>query len=265
MQTTIRPPAVAGMFYPANAAALHAELASLLPATSAQPQVQPKALLVPHAGYIYSGSTAGAAYACLTPWRQTIRRVVLLGPCHRVPVRGMALSSADAFATPLGNVPVVGTAALAGLPEVDIGDNAHIPEHSLEVQLPFLQTVLEVFSLIPIVVGDAVPEAVAVVLERLWGGDETLIVVSSDLSHYLPYATAQRIDKLTCDTILGLQAELVPEQACGAHPLNGLLLAARRHHLRPQLLACCNSGDTAGDRERVVGYAAVAFYPPEAS
>ena len=259
----IRPPAVAGRFYPASAAGLRADVDRLLAAAPANTLTQqPKALIVPHAGYVYSGPTAARAYATLAPWRATIRRVVLLGPTHRVPVRGLALPASEAFATPLGEVRVdaAARAALAGLPQVVVSETAHAQEHSLEVHLPFLQRALDDFSLLPLAVGHATPENVAEVLERLWGGPETLLVISSDLSHFLPYATAQQVDGETCRHILDLATDIDPHQACGAFPVNGLLLAAQRHGLRPTLLDLCNSGDTAGDRQRVVGYAAFAFH-----
>jgi len=258
----IRPPAVAGMFYPASAATLQADVDRLLAAAPIPAMAQPKALIVPHAGYIYSGPTAARAYAALAAWHATIRRVVLLGPTHRVAVRGLALPASDAFATPLGEVSidVAARAALADLPQVVVSDPAHALEHSLEVHLPFLQRALDDFSLLPLAVGQASPEAVAEVLERLWGGPETLLVISSDLSHFLPYATAQQVDGETCRHILKLSTDIDPYQACGAFPLNGLLLAAQRHGLQPTLLDLCNSGDTAGDRQRVVGYAAFAFH-----
>lgn len=221
----------------------------------------PKALIVPHAGYIYSGATAALAYAQLASVRSTIRRVVLLGPVHRVPVRGLALAGASAFATPLGDVPVdqAAIALLSSLPQVVVSPAAHALEHSLEVHLPFLQSVLENFSLVPLAVGNATPGEVAQVLEALWGGPETLIVISSDLSHFLPYRTAQALDGETAQRILAMDGPLTHAQACGGTPINGLLLAAQNHHLKPRLLGLCNSGDTAGDRSRVVGYAAFAF------
>jgi AmmeMemoRadiSam system protein B len=258
-----RPPAVAGMFYPSAPATLQSTVDELLAAAPAVAMKQPKAIIAPHAGYIYSGPTAARIYAALAPWRQTIRRVVLLGPTHRVAVRGLALPSCQAFATPLGRIPLdsAGMARLDELPQIRRNDAAHALEHSLEVHLPFLQRTLDAFTLIPLAVGDTDPEAVAEVLDRLWGGDETLLVISSDLSHFLPYATAQQVDGNTCQHILALDAHIDPEQACGAYPINGLLLAARQRGLQAQLIDCCNSGDTAGDRDRVVGYAAFAFHP----
>ena len=260
-----RPPAVAGMFYPAAAATLQSTVDELLATAPAVAMSQPKAIIAPHAGYIYSGPTAARVYAALAPWRRTIRRVVLLGPTHRVAVRGLALPTCRNFATPLGTIPLDAAAMtqLDALPQVSRNDPAHALEHSLEVHLPFLQRALDDFTLVPLAVGDAAPEAVAEVLDRLWGGDETLIVVSSDLSHFLPYGTARQVDDNTCRHILALDTHIHPEQACGAYPLNGLLLAARRRGLQARLLDLCNSGDTAGDRDRVVGYAAFAFHPAD--
>ena len=259
----IRPPAVGGLFYPGSAPALAAEVRSLLaavPARAAAPGLL-KALIVPHAGYRYSGPVAASAYALLRRRRDTIRRVVLLGPVHRVPVRGLALPAAQAFATPLGTLSVDREAVsqLLELRQVCVSRAAHAEEHSLEVQLPFLQEVLGAFSLVPLAVGDASPEEVAEVIEVVWGGPETLIVVSSDLSHFLPYERARRIDADTCATIASLAHSVSHEEACGGTPINGLMLAARRHHLAPTLLDLRSSGDTAGDRGRVVGYAAFAF------
>lgn len=264
--SSARPAAVAGLFYPAQALALRATVDQLL----AQPRpaeatltAPPKALIVPHAGYVYSGPTAALAYAAIRPWAQHIRRVVMLGPVHRVAVRGLALPGVDAFDTPLGRVEL-DTAlcrSLQRLPQVVVAPAAHAAEHALEVQLPFLQRVLGRFTLVPLAVGDAAPEQVAEVLEHAWGADETLVIISSDLSHYLPYAEAQRRDRDTVDRILSLTAPLSHQQACGGTPINGLLRVARQHHLQPVLLDLCNSGDTAGDRQRVVGYTAMAFVP----
>lgn len=260
----IRQPAVAGTFYPGKGQALANEVHRLLANATvphAQAQAIPKALIVPHAGYIYSGATAASAYACLQAAAGLIRRVVLLGPVHRVPVRGIATPDVDVFSTPLGDIAVDtdAIATLAHLPQMTVSGHAHALEHSLEVQLPFLQTVLPSFKLVPLAVGEASAREVAEVLAALWGGQETLIVVSSDLSHYLPYADARATDHKTVDHILRLDGPLTHTQACGATPINGLLLAARARDMHTQLLDQCNSGDTAGDRQRVVGYAAVAF------
>jgi len=262
--SAIRQPAVAGMFYPGDAKSLSRDVRDML--SVARPhQFSPKALIVPHAGYVYSGAIAASAYATLPRTANRIRRVVLLGPTHRVAVQGLALPGVDAFDTPLGTVRIDAQAVqdLARLPQITVSAQAHAQEHSLEVQLPFLQTVLPDFKLVPLAVGMATAEDVAGVLEALWGGDETLIVISSDLSHYLPYSIAQRVDKGTSQSILDLAQLLSHEQACGATPINGLLLAARRHHLVPHLLDLRNSGDTAGSDDRVVGYASFAFTKEE--
>ena len=256
----VRQPAVAGVFYSADPHQLAQDLQHML--AEAQPhQLVPKALIVPHAGYIYSGAIAATGYATLRPIAARIRRVVLLGPSHRVAVRGLALPGADAFDTPLGRITLDAEAAraIAGLPQVAVSAEAHALEHSLEVQLPFLQSVLGDFTLLPLAVGMATPEEVAEVLERLWGGEETLIVISSDLSHFLPYAIARRVDRETVQTILRLGEPVDHEQACGGTPINGLVAAARHHRLTPHLLDLRNSGDTAGSQDRVVGYASIAF------
>ena len=257
----IRPPAVAGSFYPADPITLRQQIDGFIGASSPIRSVPPKVLLCPHAGTIYSGRTAGIGYAQLAARRERIRRVVLLGPTHRVPVRGLAVPASDAFATPLGTIPIdqAGRERALTLPQVVIDDAAHAFEHSLEVQLPFLQRVLDEFSLLPFAVGDASADEVAEVLGAVWGGDETLVVISSDLSHFHAYREAQRIDRDSIDTVLSLAGPLDHEQACGATPLNGLLLLARRRGLRPTLLDLCNSGDTAGGHGRVVGYASLRF------
>lgn len=254
----IRPAAVAGTFYPAEADELRALIGACL--AEARPDVRnPKALIVPHAGHIYSGPTAAWAYATLD--RQRIRRVVLLGPAHRVAFYGLALPSVDAFATPLGTIALDRDAMrhALSLPDVIEHDGAHALEHSLEVQLPFLQTVLDDFMLVPFCVGAADIVSVANVINSLWDGEDTLMLISSDLSHFHPYAEARTIDQQTIADILAMHADLSHEQACGATPINGLLLAAASHGLKPHLLDYRNSGDTAGDRFRVVGYTAIAF------
>jgi len=259
----IRPAAVAGLFYPEAPATLAAQVRAYLDKAAAPDsgEIPIKALVVPHAGYVYSGPVAAAAYRKLAAQADAIRRVVLFGPAHRVPVRGLALPSAQAFATPLGVVEIDGdaTAKALGLAQVSTSDAAHALEHSLEVQLPFLQTVLREFRIVPFAVGDATPAQVAEVMELLWNGPQTLIVVSSDMSHYLRYGEARTIDRQTADTVLALSATLHDEQACGATPVNGLLTVARRRGLAPALLDLRNSGDTAGDRSRVVGYGSFAF------
>ena len=258
--TTIRSPAVAGLFYPADGRQLQHDVHTLL-AKAKLHDFEPKALIVPHAGYIYSGSVAAAAYANLSSTAAAIQRVVLLGPAHRVAVRGLALPGVDVFDTPLGSIKLdTGLAsAIAHLPQVIVNKEAHVLEHSLEVQLPFLQSMLGDFTVLPLAVGMASAEDVAEVLDHVWGGEETLIVISSDLSHYLPYATAQRVDNETVQSILQLRQPIGHDHACGSIPINGLIMAARKHHLTPHLLDLRNSGDTAGSRDQVVGYAAMAF------
>jgi len=257
-----RLPAVAGMFYPADPHSLHAQVAGFLSsAIPAEVVEAPKALVVPHAGYIYSGAVAASAYSELVQRRDVIRRVLILCPTHRVAVRGMAIPAAQTFLTPLGAVSVDREAWLQAreLPGVVVDDRPHADEHAIEVQLPFLQSTLDHFEILPIAVGDIEPQRVASLLETLWGGPETLIVISSDLSHYHPYRQAQLRDKATIAQIRQLDARLEGEQACGADAINGLLLAAIRHHLTPHVLDLRNSGDTAGDRDHVVGYASIAF------
>ncbi|MEJ2107267.1 MAG: AmmeMemoRadiSam system protein B [Acidiferrobacteraceae bacterium] len=255
----LRPAAVAGLFYPSGAEELRATVEHLLKDVPESGGVTPKAVIAPHAGYIYSGPVAASVYRHLTPLNGRVRRVILLGPAHRVAVRGLALPAADAFATPLGPVPVDADAveALRSLPQVSERADVHAQEHSLEVQLPFLQQVLGEFSLVPLVVGDASAEEVAEVLQVLWGGDETLIVVSSDLSHYHEYGVAQRMDRSTSAAIESLRYEDIGyEQACGRAPISGLLLEARQRGLHARLVDLRNSGDTAGPRDHVVGYGA---------
>jgi AmmeMemoRadiSam system protein B len=257
----IRPTAVAGMFYPADKQQLHAMIQGFLAEVQAE-GAPPKAVIAPHAGYIYSGPVAAGVYARLRGARGRIERVVLLGPSHRVGFRGAAISGADAFATPLGDVPldVEACRALAALPFVHELDQAHAQEHSLEVHLPFLLEVLGDFKLVPVVVGDAAPEEVEALLDALWGGDETLIVVSSDLSHYHDYATAQRMDRATSLAIENLAPEAIHyEDACGRLPVCGLLQAAKKRGLKARTVDLRNSGDTAGPKDRVVGYGAYVF------
>lgn len=265
----VRPAAVAGLFYASEARALASGVARLLAeAPPSDDRRLPKALIAPHAGYIYSGPVAARAYARLRDAQGAagIRRVVLLGPAHRAYVRGIALPDADFFATPLGRVALDPEAigALLRLPQVAVDDAAHASEHALEVQLPFLQAVLHDFKLVPMVVGAGSRDDVAAALECVWGGDETLVVVSSDLSHYLSYRDARAADARAVDAILAAARDLDHEEACGSAPINGLLRCTRSHALLPELLDCRNSGDTAGDRSRVVGYASFAFGRGEA-
>jgi AmmeMemoRadiSam system protein B len=258
--TVVREPAVAGQFYPENPGELRALVDALLDAAAGEELPPPKALIAPHAGYVYSGPVAASAYARLRPYRDLYKRVLLLGPCHRVPVAGMAVSGADAFRTPLGDVPVDReTVAALEASGIRVFEPSHRFEHSLEVQLPFLQAVLREFSVVPVVVGDARPQAVAEMLESVWGGPETLIVISSDLSHYLDYDTARKHDAATCQRIEHLDSRIDHEDACGATPVRGLLLAASRRGMRVSTLDLRNSGDTEGDRDFVVGYGAWMF------
>ncbi|HEX7249527.1 MAG TPA: AmmeMemoRadiSam system protein B [Burkholderiales bacterium] len=265
---SVRAPAVAGLFYPGDPRALAAEIDDLMgEVRHFSPRLGfPKALIAPHAGYVYSGAVAAHAYDEIAPARGIVKRVVLLGPVHRVPVRGLALPTADFFETPLGRIPL--DKALVerakDLPQVVYSDPAHAMEHSLEVHLPFLQKALGTFSLVPLAVGTASAAEVAEVLERLWGGPETLIVVSTDLSHYHPYEQAKAIDGNTLERIARLATDLDHEEACGATPLNGLLKLARDKNLRVGLLAACNSGDTAGGKRQVVGYSSFALREPGA-
>lgn len=252
----VREPAVAGMFYAGRAEQLRRDVESLLGSGSAPPGKAPKAIIVPHAGYVYSGPIAAAAYRLLAPARNDIHRVALFGPAHRVYLDGMAVPAANAFATPLGTVRLDREALddIAGLPDVGVSDAAHRDEHSLEVQLPFLQTVLADFTLVPVVVGKCAPERVAAAIDALWGGAETLVVISSDLSHYLPYEQATEVDANTCARILGKSTTLTGHEACGAQAINGLMRARHCEGLNVAAMDVRNSGDTAGDRSRVVGY-----------
>lgn len=260
-QPKTRSSAVAGTFYPGDPAPLRAAVQRYLHAAPAE-FGRPKALVVPHAGYAYSGPTAGAAYAALAGARPPYTRVVLIGPAHRVRVKGLAVPTVESFATPLGAVALdrEWIERVRADPAVTVSDLAHAAEHSLEVQLPFLQVTLGDFTLVPIVAGLAAREDVARVLALLWGAEETLVVVSSDLSHYHPAAEAQRLDAHTSERILALDGSLGGEDACGCVGLNGFLLLASQRGLVPRLIDLRHSGDTAGDRRQVVGYGAYAFH-----
>jgi AmmeMemoRadiSam system protein B len=261
--TAIRPPAVAGSFYPDRSDHLRVAVEGFLAEAQARSSAHaPKAVIAPHAGYVYSGPVAGRAFAALRTAAAQIRRIVVIGPAHFVPIRGIAASTAEAFATPLGDVPVDRAAieAIQGLPQVQLADAPHRDEHALEVELPFLQTILKSFSLVPLVVGQAQAVEVAEVLARLWDGDETAIVVSSDLSHYHDDATAKRRDAATAAAIERLDPGLGPNDACGYLPIAGLLIEAKRRGIQVTQLDLRNSGDTAGPKDRVVGYGAWAFH-----
>jgi AmmeMemoRadiSam system protein B len=262
---SIRQPAVSGLFYPDDPDTLRSAVNGFLAEAPVQEYELPKAIIVPHAGYIYSGPVAACVYARLARGHESIERVVLLGPSHRVPFYGLAATGVSCYRTPLGDIEIdqQSVARVLELPQVVKLDDAHASEHSLEVQLPFLQMLLDDFKLVPLVVGDATDEEVAEVLERLRGGPETLIVISSDLSHYNDYATARRMDQATSESIVSLQPErLGYEDACGRIPVSGLLLQAKQRGLRGELVDLRNSGDTAGDKQRVVGYGAYAFSAP---
>ena len=256
---TIRPAAVAGQFYPAEPALLQQTLDDLLKQAVDTPTTPPRAIIVPHAGYPFSGQIAALAYASLLPFRDHYDRVLLLGPAHRVYVPGLAVPRSGFFATPLGDV-TIDTREVAGLAEnksVHYSDEAHAHEHSLEVQLPFLQRVLDNFRLIPVAVGDTDAETVSTLISRFWDRARTLIVISTDLSHFLDYDSAQKLDHMTADAIRHLEPDRIGEsQACGRIPLRALLGLARQHHAHVTPLALANSADSAGPRDRVVGYGA---------
>lgn len=258
----IREPAVAGSFYPANPVELQTQLKILLSAINDN-NPPPKAMILPHAGYIYSGPVAASGYARLIGNAGSISRVILLGPAHRKYVQGLVLPEATAFGTPLGNIPldVESMQHILQLPQVSIDADAHQFEHSLEVHLPFLQKTLQDFTLVPILAGNATAREVYEVIEQLWGGNETLIIISSDLSHYHDYITARQLDQATARAIEALAFEDIDQHnACGSHPLDGLLLYARLHGLSVTTIDLRNSGDTAGPRDRVVGYGAFVLY-----
>lgn len=265
MSTKVRPPAVAGLFYPDDPPELRETVSAYLAQAPQMAAPSPKALIVPHAGYIYSGVIAAAAYAQVAHQRRQIRRIVLIGPSHRVYLRGMALPADEMFRTPLGMVPIDQELKARALAHEQViqSDTPHAREHSLEVQLPFLQVLFDDFTLLPIALGSASPSAVAAVLAELWGDEATLLLVSSDLSHYLTYEEARAIDAETSAAILRNDPTLTGEQACGCIGINGLTWLARQRNARITQIARCNSGDTAGDRQRVVGYGAFAFHEHE--
>lgn len=261
---SVRRAAVAGAFYPSNSARLAEEVDGLLSRARVHPESGSfKAAIVPHAGYVYSGAIAAAVYALLRAANGRVRRVVMLGPSHFARIRGLAVPLFDAMQTPLGEIAIdlEWVKRATGLAQVLLRDETHSREHSLEVQLPFLQRSLNEFTVVPLTVGEVEAEVVARVIEELWGGKETVILVSSDLSHYLPYDLALKTDRQTAEHVLNLESVLDPnEDACGATPINGLLKVASRKGLRPALLDLQNSGDTAGPRSEVVGYGSFAFF-----
>ncbi|NQV16019.1 AmmeMemoRadiSam system protein B [bacterium] len=260
MTNFTRPAAVAGSFYPADPAFLQKQLIQLLSEATYKSALVPKAIIVPHAGYIYSGSIASAAYRSIQQHNDTIRKVILFGPGHRVAVHGLAVPRVNQFQTPLGDINLDQKTIrelVDTFTQVSYSDLAHSEEHSIEVQLPFLQTALDKFSLIPLVVGDATEIEVAAVIEHLWGDDETLIVISSDLSHFHNYDKAVRVDTETAEIIESFRGmDLSERSACGRIPISGILLVARKKKMNIQRFDLRNSGDTAGDRQRVVGYGA---------
>ena len=267
---SVRPPAVASLFYPGEAAELKQNLREMLDEASEAEDPNEdlpadqylKALIVPHAGYVYSGTTAARAYHLLRKNRDDFRRVIILGPAHRVWLEGIAFPGTDAFETPLGRIPLAKQQIreLLRFPEVQLRDDAHQDEHCLEVQLPFLQEILNEFELIPAVVGEISPDSLSGLLENLLEDPQNLLLLSTDLSHFHSYSEAQAIDQKTAEAIESFEDEkILPEQACGAHPLRGLLRHARIQGWRIQRLGLCNSGDTAGSKDRVVGYGAWAL------
>ena len=267
---SVRPPAVASLFYPGEAAELKQNLREMLDEASEAEDPNEdlpadqylKALIVPHAGYVYSGTTAALAYHLLRKNRDDFHRILLLGPAHRVWLEGIAFPGTDAFETPLGRIPLAKQQIreLLRFPEVQLRDDAHQDEHCLEVQLPFLQEILNEFELIPAVVGEISPDSLSGLLENLLEDPQNLLLLSTDLSHFHSYSEAQAIDQKTAEAIESFEDEkILPEQACGAHPLRGLLRHARIQGWKIQRLGLCNSGDTAGSKDRVVGYGAWAL------
>ena len=267
---SVRPPAVASLFYPGEVVELKENLRELLDEASREEEPHEdlpadqhlRTLIVPHAGYVYSGTTAARAYHLLRKNRDDFRRVIILGPAHRVWLEGIAFPGTDAFETPLGRIPLAKQQIreLLRFPEVQLRDDAHQDEHCLEVQLPFLQEILNEFELIPAVVGEISPDSLSGLLENLLEDPQNLLLLSTDLSHFHSYSEAQEIDQETAEAIETFEDEnILPEQACGTHPLRGLLRHARIQGWKIQRLGLCNSGDTAGSKDRVVGYGAWAL------
>ncbi|MCW8884843.1 MAG: AmmeMemoRadiSam system protein B [Motiliproteus sp.] len=261
MTIAVREPAVAGLFYPDNRSELLTQVEDQLLQNPCSGE-RPKALIVPHAGYIYSGGVAARAFNLLRPHSEHFSKVTVLGPSHRVPLEGLALPDCDSYRTPLGDVALdqQGIDQIADLPQVQQMSIAHAQEHSLEVQLPFLQVLLPQFKLLPLVVGRCPSALVAEVLERLWDDPNRLVVISTDLSHFHDYQDACHLDRSTSDLICQLREPLMGEQACGCYPLNGLLNLLKQRGMAVELLDLKNSGDTAGSKDRVVGYGAYAVF-----
>ncbi len=261
-QRRVRPPVVAGMFYPSNRKDLETEIErAFRHAVPADPDLVPRALVAPHAGYVYSGAIAASAFSLLEPIRHKVHRVVLLGPSHRIHLDGIGVTSVEAWDTPLGRVAIDDElrSSVLGFPWAHVNDRAHAPEHSLEVEVPFLQTVLDDFTLLPLVVGETDPAEVSDTIDAVWDTPETIVVVSTDLSHYLPHGEAVSRDNATARQILAMDPTRIGDHdACGCRPLRGLLRAAKNRGLTVHQLDLRNSGDTAGDKERVVGYGAFA-------
>lgn len=259
----IRPPAVAGTLYDADTQRLLAQVESWLNEGVAKTTPKtPKALVVPHSGYHYSGKTAAAAYRLLEPVYDSIRRVVILGNSHRDTINGFALPGVDVFKTPLGDVKVDPHAVQHLLNEPDVQElpEAHRLEHSIEVQLPFLQTVLEDFVIVPLIVGNNDPKRVAELLKPLWGAEETLIVISTGLSRKRPQSEARSQDAHSAERIRKMKIDFSYPEACGFNALNGFLYLAKEKHLDSKCLALSTSADTNGLKDRVRGFGSFAFF-----
>ncbi|MFT3694936.1 MAG: AmmeMemoRadiSam system protein B [Kofleriaceae bacterium] len=259
MATNVRPAAVAGMFYPGSAGELRGTVEGLLAANTVADSRRPKALIVPHAGYIYSGAVAAAGFARVRSFAETLTRIVVVSPAHRVYVEGLTWPGAAFLATPLGQI-AVDVDAIHAIPELVAHPQAHAKEHAIEVELPFIQLLAPNAKVIPIAASHCAPQLIGRVLEQLWGGPETLIVISSDLSHFHAYDDAHERDRRTAAKIIALDTGLEGEEACGCTGINGLAWVARKRHLRVEVIDLRNSGDTAGPRDEVVGYGAFALY-----
>lgn len=260
----IKKPAVAGAFYPDEPDILNNMVEHLFDAITWAGS-SPKAIIAPHAGYIYSGIAAACAYQCLE-MMPYIKNIILVGPSHYIAFNGVAYSDYDTFITPLGEL-FVNTnliQQIAKLPATQHFNDAFSREHCLEVQFPFLQKKLNEFTIVPLLVSGANKQTVASVLEALWGDKETLVIISSDLSHYHDYLTAQQLDSETSQAIVNLDADNIKEDsACGRIAIRGLLHLAKQKKMQAKKILQINSGDTAGDKQRVVGYGAYHFFENE--